>query len=123
MLTAAICKLITALGLHGALIEAACNTRSTNSTGTVGCAALEIKFPGKTFYPGDEVYEYETQAFWSNTELLNPTCVFRPESASDVSESIFISKKTETEFAVRGGGHMGIKVNTIPLRGLSDTDR
>ncbi|KAH6660933.1 FAD binding domain-containing protein [Truncatella angustata] len=109
MLNTVICKLITALGLHGALVEAACDPRGTNSSGTVGCAALEIKFPGKTFYPGDEVYEYETQAFWSNTELMTPACVFRPESASDISEGIFISKNTETDFAVRGGGHMGIK--------------
>ncbi|KAK9769878.1 putative FAD binding domain-containing protein [Seiridium cardinale] len=108
MLNSAICKLLAAIGLHSALIEAVC-TRGTNSTGTVGCAALEAKFPGKTFYPGDEVYEYETQAFWSNTELMNPTCVFRPESASDISESISLSRTTETDFAVRGGGHMGIQ--------------
>lgn len=110
MITTALCKLFTALGLHGALIEAACSTRTATDTSATGCGALEIKFPGKTFYPGDSVYEYEAQEFWSNTELLNPTCIFRPESASDVAAGITLGRETETDFAVRGGGHMGIKV-------------
>ena len=110
MTTSIMCKLVTALGLHSALIEATCVERDTNSSAVAGCAALEIKFPGKTFYPGDDVYEYETSQFWSNTELMSPACVFRPESASDISASIEISTSTSTDFAVRGGGHMGIKV-------------
>ncbi|KAF7534296.1 hypothetical protein G7054_g6373 [Neopestalotiopsis clavispora] len=109
MTTSIMCKLVTALGLHSALIEATCVERDTNSSAVAGCAALEIKFPGKTFYPGDDVYEYETSQFWSNTELMSPACVFRPESASDISASIEISTSTSTDFAVRGGGHMGIK--------------
>lgn len=104
MLASTLRKLLTALGLHSHLIAATSNA-------TAGCGALETKFPGKTFYPGDAVYEYEAQAFWSNTELMNPTCIFRPESASDLAAGISLGRESETDFAVRGGGHMGIQVS------------
>ncbi|KAK6212316.1 hypothetical protein LQW54_005449 [Pestalotiopsis sp. IQ-011] len=109
MSTSIMCKLATALSLHSALVDATCINRSVNTSAVAGCAALELEFPGKTFYPGDDVYEYETQEFWSNTELMSPACVFRPESASDIAASINISTSTSTDFAVRGGGHMGIQ--------------
>ena len=79
-----------------------------------GCQALQSSFPSKTFMPGSAVYAYETQHFWSNTEILDPGCVFRPESAADVSEALLKNNATYTEFALRGGGHMGIPVRYSP---------
>lgn len=47
----------------------------------------------------------------SNTEILTPACVFRPVSAGDVSVAVTtLQRGNGTAFAVRGGGHMGIKV-------------
>jgi hypothetical protein len=80
--------------------------------GSWGCKALSFMFPTKTFFPGNDVYEYEVRAFWSNTELMNPSCVFRPDSASDVSSLVLFSRTLDSKFAVRGGGHMGIRVRT-----------
>lgn len=77
-----------------------------------GCAGLKLAYPGSTFFPGDEVYEYEAQAFWSNTELMNPGCVFRPLCAQEVACAVAAAKATNSEFAVRGGGHMGIRVSS-----------
>ncbi|KAL3423073.1 FAD binding domain protein [Phlyctema vagabunda] len=74
-----------------------------------GCAALAAAFPAKVFYPTSEVYEWENKNFWSNTELLSPSCVFRPTSASDVATAVTTIQKSDSKFAVRGGGHMGIK--------------
>ena len=76
-----------------------------------GCASLKLAYPGSTFFPGDEVYEYEAQAFWSNTELMSPGCVFRPLCAQEVACAVAAAKATNSEFAVRGGGHMGIRVS------------
>ncbi|KAI1857468.1 hypothetical protein JX265_011203 [Neoarthrinium moseri] len=106
MLSQTVYSLLATAALRGAVVRAACGH---NTSATQSCAALGLKFPSKVFYPGDTVYEYETQAFWSNTELMNPTCVFRPESASDVSGGVGLSRESKTNFAVRGGGHMGIK--------------
>ncbi|RDW84878.1 hypothetical protein BP6252_02468 [Coleophoma cylindrospora] len=74
-----------------------------------GCVALESAFPTKVFYPGSTVYSYENSQFWSNTEILSPICIFRPTSASDIATAFTTIESTAAEFAVRGGGHMGIK--------------
>jgi hypothetical protein len=76
---------------------------------SAGCASLEKVLGSKTFFPGDPVYEFEKINFWSNTQILSPACVFRPSSAQDVSLAVSTMKKANTQFAVRGGGHMGIK--------------
>lgn len=82
-----------------------------------GCTGLKLAYPGSTFFPGDEVYEYEAQAFWSNTQLMSPGCVFRPLCAQEVSCAVSVVKATNSEFAVRGGGHMGIRVSFLRPQG------
>lgn len=74
------------------------------------CAVLARRFSSKVFYPSSDVYKYENAEFWSNTQLLDPACIFRPSSAKDVSGGIKILESTSGKFAIRGGGHMGIKV-------------
>ncbi|KAG5792512.1 hypothetical protein H9Q69_008449 [Fusarium xylarioides] len=73
-----------------------------------GCDALKHDFPGNTFYPQDAVYEYESQNFWSNNEILDPACVFRPTSAKHVAEAVKLMGTGKTSFGLRGGGHMAI---------------
>ncbi|KAH8681692.1 hypothetical protein BX600DRAFT_429611 [Xylariales sp. PMI_506] len=94
--------LLAAASVGSIVVQAAC----ANLT---GCAALQVSYPTKVFYPGSEVYDYESTNFWSNTEILSPACVFRPETADDVAGAITTARTVEAEFAVRGGGHMGIK--------------
>ncbi|KAH8671375.1 FAD binding domain-containing protein [Xylariales sp. PMI_506] len=81
---------------------------AANTSLSAGCESLLNLFPTKLFLPGSAVYKYEAANFWSNTELMNPDCVFRPVSASDVSAAVLSSQSTQSPFAVRGGGHMGI---------------
>lgn len=76
----------------------------------LACETLHAIFPDKTFRSGDDVYEYEAKNFWSNHEILEPACVFRPTSPEDVATAVLASSLTSSQFAVRGGGHMGIKV-------------
>ncbi|KAH7014458.1 uncharacterized protein B0I36DRAFT_299373 [Microdochium trichocladiopsis] len=84
-------------------------SKCTINDATVGCASLSEAFPSKTFFPGQEVYAFEKTNFWSNHEILSPKCVFRPETAQDVAAAVITLKEDCTQFAVRGGGHMGIK--------------
>lgn len=71
--------------------------------------------PSKVFAPGDTIYDYEVGHFWSNTQILKPSCVVRPTSTDDVSTVIKTSRSTGTKFAVRAGGHM-------PIRGANSVD-
>lgn len=71
-----------------------------------GCAALAEAFPGKFFVPGDAVYTYENAQFWSNTEILSPLCIFRPNTTADVSNGIIALAAEDMQFAIRGGEHM-----------------
>jgi hypothetical protein len=73
-----------------------------------GCDALKHVFPDKTFYPKHAVYEYESQDFWSNNEILDPACVFRPTSAKHVAEAARLMGAGHTSFGLRGGGHMAV---------------
>lgn len=104
-----------ATGVLATITAPTCST-CTISNGDAGCQSLQEAFPGKTFLPGHEVYDYEKTNFWSNHQILSPKCIFRPQSALDVAEAVVALKEDCTPFAVRGGGHMGIKVCISPRR-------
>ncbi|KAJ5321366.1 hypothetical protein N7476_004368 [Penicillium atrosanguineum] len=74
-----------------------------------GCQALKQPLGDAVFSRGTTVYNYESSNFWSNTEILSPGCVFRPQSASQLAEGLEALVGANAEFAVRGGGHMGIR--------------
>lgn len=63
------------------------------------------------FAPGSNVYKYENTQFWSNTELANPGCVFRPTCAQDIGKAVKILSDNKAPFALRGGGHMGVPLS------------
>lgn len=86
------------------------------------CEALAQVLPSTIFYSASSVYQYENAEFWSNTELMNPHCVFRPVSAADVSKGIKTLRSVNGKFAVRGGGHMGIKVYPGETIGIANSD-
>ncbi|SPJ84156.1 related to 6-hydroxy-d-nicotine oxidase [Fusarium torulosum] len=84
------------------------NPTSAETAPKSGCSALRLAFPNNTFWPKHPVYEYESQDFWSNNEILNPACVFRPTSPKHISKAVSLMGASHTSFAVRGGGHMAI---------------
>lgn len=79
-----------------------------------GCQTLKNAQSDSVFAKDSVVYAYESENFWSNTEILSPECVFRPQSGKQLSSGLQELVKSQSQFAVRGGGHMGIKVNIIP---------
>lgn len=102
--------------LHG-VVGYAPSTHAVTPSNTTesGCSALSDLLPVKVFFPGDTVYEYEVENFWSNTQILKPAYIARPNTTEDVSTVIKTSRSTETRFAVRAGGHM-------PVRGANSVD-
>ena len=99
--------------------HSAINVLRTRNSGPdhAGCIALAKEFNKKNleyhiYFEGTDVYSYENspREFWSNTEILSPLCVFRPTSAEQIGDAVKILRKANIKFAVRGGGHMGIKV-------------
>ena len=86
------------------------SAQAAGLTLNLGCIGLTISSWTNVFYPNSDVYEYENQNFWSLTEVLAPSCVFRPTSAKEIGDAIKVLERTNTKFAVRGGGHMGITV-------------
>lgn len=78
-----------------------------------GCGNLDAHFADDIFYPGSDVYTYESQNFWSNTEIMTPTCVFRPKCAGQLAQAVGYLAEGQDKFAVRGGGHMAIRVGAL----------
>ncbi|KAL2140410.1 hypothetical protein VTI28DRAFT_3830 [Corynascus sepedonium] len=74
-----------------------------------GCSKLKSEIVGTVYYPGETVYDEERQNFWSNTEIMDPGCVFRPKTTQQLGDAIRILRKENAHFAVRGGGHMGVR--------------
>lgn len=90
-------------------LTAAATTAAATAT-SAGCKTLNKSLSSAVFAPSSTVYQYEAQNFWSNTEIMSPGCVFRPQSAEELSQGVKALVKAEAQFAVRGGGHMGIRV-------------
>lgn len=105
-----------------------------NST---GCKALAQTNPALTLFPNSTAYtednsgaftylfqtyiyifphpsnlptnsQFKHTAFWSETSVLSPWCIFTPHTAQDVAAAVKTLVRTNTKFAVRGGGHMPI---------------
>ena len=98
------------LSLVAPLLLTAAAAATTRRSESNGCNALSENVPNTIFFRGDDVYEYENTRFWSNNEIMDPECVFRPSSADEVAQAVQIMQDTNTQFAVRGGGHMAIRV-------------
>jgi FAD/FMN-containing dehydrogenase len=71
------------------------------------CKTLDAKIPGRVSYPDSTAYNASISSYYSGQERdLNPGCIFRPTSTSEVSQFIkLVTSSGNTQFAVRGGGH------------------
>jgi hypothetical protein len=94
------------------------------------CASLNAKFPVNTYKSGSQTFEQENTSelprhitlrrtrlqrsnvekldFYSTSAVLSPRCILTPNSTQEVAEALTIVRKTGSNFAVRGGGHMAI---------------
>ncbi|KAF2281160.1 FAD-binding domain-containing protein [Westerdykella ornata] len=71
------------------------------------CEAVNSRLPGRVSYPGSPAYNASQSAYYTAEEReIEPRCVFRPQSASEVSQIIQLVSKSRGDLAIRGGGHM-----------------
>ncbi|CAI7625670.1 hypothetical protein PCG10_009964 [Penicillium crustosum] len=90
-------------------VIAASTVAATSPNVAAGCKALQTPLGDSLFFASSSIYKYEAANFWSNTELMAPGCVFRPQSSAQLAEGIVALANANAQFAVRGGGHMGIR--------------
>jgi hypothetical protein len=83
------------------------------------CTALLQTFGDSVILPGQANYTYQTvDYFWDIRADLSPACVFVPQTAGAVAAALKIFNSCNAQFAVRGGGHMNVR-----LRGVEQHNR
>ncbi|KAK2736774.1 hypothetical protein FQN57_000546 [Myotisia sp. PD_48] len=84
-------------------------TAAITATPEACCALLSRELPGDVFVSNSTTWQHENSDFWSTLEILEPTCVFLPNSTEKVSQAVKLFTKHDCKFAIKGGGH-----STIP---------
>ncbi|KAI0163980.1 hypothetical protein GGR57DRAFT_271805 [Xylariaceae sp. FL1272] len=89
------------------------STRFTRRSGNVSpggraCTRLSSMFPDNVFWPPSEEFTAQSQALFSETCILSPTCTFEPSSSVMLAEAVKIFKSERSKFSVRSGGHMPV---------------
>ncbi|EED20037.1 conserved hypothetical protein [Talaromyces stipitatus ATCC 10500] len=70
------------------------------------CAALSTLLPGKVFYTNSTVYDSSVKSYYFVEERLNPTCIVRPTSTSDVAIVVkYTADCPSALLSIKGGGH------------------
>lgn len=60
--------------------------------------------------PCDSRYTNYTESYWSDAQQeVNPSCVFKPSQAADVSVAVLLARLTQCPFAARSGGHAAME--------------
>ncbi|XXH03669.1 hypothetical protein Hte_010074 [Hypoxylon texense] len=72
------------------------------------CESLLGLMPIDTFMEESATYETENTDFWSATEILEPSCVFLPDSPEKVAQAVNLFVQNDCKFSIKGGGHSAI---------------
>ncbi|EED12735.1 conserved hypothetical protein [Talaromyces stipitatus ATCC 10500] len=82
----------------------------TNAATTLSqcCSLLSQLYPENIFIQSSSTYDYENHHFWSATEVLDPRCVFLPDTIQKVADAVALFAEHECQFAIKGGGHSAI---------------
>ncbi|KAF2821615.1 FAD binding domain-containing protein [Ophiobolus disseminans] len=81
--------------------------RSSIGACSIACNVLKLTFGADSVLSeGSSAYDSFTGAYWAAQQAnVNPFCVFKPSSATQVSAAVLLSRLTQCPFAVKGGGH------------------
>ncbi|KAF5007214.1 hypothetical protein FDECE_6448 [Fusarium decemcellulare] len=72
------------------------------------CSTLETDFPALTLFPGESLYNYINEDYFSAEDWLGPACIFTPTSSELMAHAVLQLKGSGAPFAVRGGGWMPV---------------
>jgi hypothetical protein len=79
-----------------------------------GCTVLRgifSEFPSKLLFPGKSNYTSEATHYYDLRSDLSPKCIFVPTCANDVAKAVVVLNACQATFAVRGGGHMPVRLS------------
>lgn len=65
----------------------------------------KVHLQNKVLLPNDEEYKERQDSFWSLYSKVEPACIVRPTSATEVSAIVKTLVAAGQQFAVRSGGH------------------
>jgi FAD/FMN-containing dehydrogenase len=65
-----------------------------------------VHLQNKVLLPGDAEYKERQDSFWSLYSKVQPACIVRPTTSSEVSAIVKALVAAGQQFAVRSGGHM-----------------
>ncbi|KAI4861342.1 FAD binding domain protein [Hypoxylon rubiginosum] len=103
------CVYLRLFPVSSATVPGSNSSASLDPVLSESCQVLGQRFPNQLHWPGTEQYTNETSLYWSRTTLVTPYCIFTPENANHVSAAVIELRRTQTQFAVRSGGHMPVK--------------
>ncbi|KDB26129.1 hypothetical protein H109_02068 [Trichophyton interdigitale MR816] len=72
------------------------------------CSALAKDLPKNVFTSDSKAWDTHNKDFWSLTSILDPSCVFLPETSGHVSKAVQILAENDCKFSIKGAGHSAI---------------
>ena len=103
------CKNATQLVQTTAITEIPSATLDIGAT--CACAQLAAVYGDLVLYSNATNYSTENVDFWDvRSADLKPKCVFLPNDADQVAGGVSILAGCGSQFAIRGGGHMNVRV-------------
>ena len=71
-------------------------------------AKLSGRFGDIVFPSSPKYITQAVDAYWDKRADLSPACIFPPANADEIAEPVSILSSCNSQFAVRGGGHMSV---------------
>ncbi|KAK6344941.1 hypothetical protein TWF718_006891 [Orbilia javanica] len=100
---------------YGSIVPGPILGNSLGSAGTTGfsraeicCLALKGISAGTISFSGSQIYTNETHNYFSTANVVQPACVFSPETAEHVAYAIRVFNEANCSFSVRSGGHLPV---------------
>lgn len=81
----------------------------TSATPAITCNRLASLYSELTIFPESTNYTFQATNFWDKRSDLLPACIFLPTNVDHVVSALKIFHQEDTQFAVRGGGHMNVR--------------
>jgi FAD/FMN-containing dehydrogenase len=85
------------------------------------CGTLRKEYGSDSvLWPTDNAYKSFLETYWSAQQRnIEPGCVFKPQTAQDVSVAVLLSRRSGCPFAVKSGGHSAVPGGSNIQRGVT----
>lgn len=106
MVTIGVLSVVLAFLYQRTAAYLACNGNTTDTTVAVTCEQLRSNLGDIIVLPSDTpAYTTLSDENWSQTAWKQPSCIARPNTASEVRDIIRVLTDKAVPFAIRSGGH------------------